>query len=82
MLNLTAICVKATGGDAEYYGLHYNNAGGEKVGRTLRTVTYNVADGRIPGAVKIGTTWFIPAAAQKPFDERRGNHRHPKKKEK
>jgi hypothetical protein len=51
----------------------------EKWGVSARAVSYNVTDGRIPGAVKIGTMWFIPAAAQKPFDERRSNRHQPKK---
>jgi excisionase family DNA binding protein len=52
----------------------------EQWGVSPRAVSYNVTDGRIPGAIKVGTMWLIPATAQKPFDERRNNHQHPNKR--
>lgn len=51
----------------------------ESWGVSTRAVTYNVTDGRICGAVKVGNMWLIPRNAEKPIDERRNNHRHPRK---
>jgi hypothetical protein len=51
----------------------------EKWGVSPRAVSYNVTDGRIPGAIKIGTMWLFLQNTKKTFDERRGDHRHPKK---
>lgn len=42
----------------------------EKWGVCVRQVNYYCADGRIPGAVKMGTIWLIPKDAQKPADKR------------
>ena len=46
----------------------------EKAGRwglTPRQVQYLCRDGKIPGAVRFGRSWAIPAAAEKPWDGRR-----------
>ena len=37
---------------------------------TERSVTGFCRDGKIPGAVKRGKAWMIPAGAQKPVDNR------------
>ncbi|MGI6175664.1 MAG: DNA-binding protein [Christensenellales bacterium] len=42
-----------------------------KWGVTGRSITYHLAAGRIPGAVKKGNMWLIPASADKPADERK-----------
>ena len=44
----------------------------QKWGVSPRSITYHLMDGRIPGAVKKGNLWLIPAAAEKPVDLRRG----------
>jgi len=44
---------------------------GEKWGITPRMVNYHCTSGRIPGAVKKGDLWLIPADAEKPVDRRR-----------
>lgn len=51
----------------------------EKWGVSVRAVTYLAAAGRIPGSEKKAGRWFLPANAEKPIDERRNNHRHPKR---
>jgi len=43
---------------------------GEKRGITPRMVNYHCTSGRIPGAVKKGDLWLIPADAEKPKDGR------------
>lgn len=43
---------------------------GEKWGITARMVNYYCSDGRIPGAVKKGNLWLVPAKAVKPIDGR------------
>lgn len=43
----------------------------EKWGITPRQVQLLCAQGRIPGAVRFGYAWMIPADAQKPKDGRR-----------
>jgi hypothetical protein len=53
----------------------------EKWGISTRAITYHVVAGRIPGVMKIGNIWFIPATAPKPEDLRKYNYRRPKKKE-
>lgn len=42
----------------------------EKWGISARRINVLCADGRIPGATKIGNMWVIPYGAQKPKDER------------
>ena len=43
---------------------------GEKWGISGRRVTYFCKDGRIPGALKKGYMWLVPADAEKPLDGR------------
>ena len=43
----------------------------EKWKVSVRQVNYYCTDGRIPGAVKMGTVWLIPKNATKPLDGRR-----------
>jgi hypothetical protein len=45
-----------------------------------RQITYQVVAGRIPGAIKRGGVWFLPASAQKPEDLRKYNYRRTKHK--
>lgn len=42
----------------------------EKWGITVRRIQVSCAEERIPGAVKIGSYWAIPADAEKPCDQR------------
>lgn len=42
----------------------------EKWGITVRRIQVLCAEGRIPGAAKIGSYWAIPADAEKPNDLR------------
>lgn len=42
----------------------------EKWGISGRRIQRLCADGRIPGAMKIGSYWAVPADAVKPKDER------------
>lgn len=44
---------------------------GEKWGITGRMVNYYCSAGRIPGAVKKGNLWLVPADAEKPADGRK-----------
>lgn len=43
----------------------------EKWGVSGRSITYHLVAGRIPGAVKKGRLWLIPANARRPADKRR-----------
>ena len=43
---------------------------GEKWGITARMVNYHCSAGRIPGVVKKGDLWLVPADAEKPVDKR------------
>ncbi|MBA9086443.1 Helix-turn-helix domain-containing protein [Anaerovirgula multivorans] len=43
---------------------------GEKWGITARMVNYYCSAGRIPGAIKKGNLWLIPANIEKPKDGR------------
>lgn len=43
----------------------------EKWGVSCRAVTYQIADGRIPGVVRKGNMWLLPQDAAKPVDLRR-----------
>lgn len=49
---------------------------GEKWGITPRMVNYYCSAGRIPGAIKKGNLWLIPADAEKPKDARRKNKKN------
>lgn len=53
----------------------------EKWGITKRRIQVLCIQGRIPGAVKIGSYWAIPENAEKPKDERvkSGKYIKPKK---
>lgn len=42
----------------------------QKWGITNRMVLYYCTSGRISGAVKMGNTWLVPCAAEKPSDRR------------
>ena len=42
----------------------------EKWGISVRRIQVLCSEGRIPGAMKIGSYWAIPADAEKPKDER------------
>ena len=42
----------------------------EKWKISVRQVNDYCTDGRIPGAVKMGTVWLIPKDSQKPADKR------------
>lgn len=42
----------------------------EKWGISGRRIQRLCAEGRIPGAMKIGSYWAVPAVAKKPKDER------------
>ena len=42
----------------------------EKWGVSSRQVNYYCVEGRIPGAVKMGTVWLIPKNTEKPIDGR------------
>ena len=44
---------------------------GEKWGISGRMVTYYCVDGRIPGVIRKGNMWLVPADAEKPKDGRR-----------
>jgi len=48
----------------------------EKWGITPRMVNYYCSAGRIPGAVKKGNLWLIPADAEKPTDGRRKENKN------
>lgn len=45
----------------------------EKWGISSRAVTYHVVADRIPGAVKKGVMWLLPADTERPEDKRRKN---------
>lgn len=49
----------------------------------LRTVQIMCADGKIPGAAKLGREWAVPAASQRPQDKRvtSGKYKDWRKKE-
>ena len=51
----------------------------EKWGITGRAILYQLALGRIPGAVKKGNLWLIPLSAAKPEDRRKYGKGRPKK---
>lgn len=43
---------------------------GDRWGISARMINYYCSAGRIPGAVKMGTVWLVPRAAEKPIDGR------------
>ena len=43
---------------------------GEKWGISARMVTYYCESKRLPGAIKKGNLWLVPADAKKPVDGR------------
>lgn len=47
----------------------------EKWGVTTRAITYQVVAGLIPGTIKKGNLWLIPASATKPADRRYKHNR-------
>ena len=51
----------------------------EKWGVCTRAITHHVVAGRIPGTLKKGNLWLIPASAPKPEDGRKNNCRRLKK---
>lgn len=51
----------------------------EKWGLTRRRVQVLCSEGRIAGAMKVGTVWIIPADAEKPKDARVKNGKYKKK---
>lgn len=56
----------------------------EKWGISGRVVTYHIVDGRIPGVVRKGNIWLIPASEPRPEDLRKQSKhsRLPKKEAK
>jgi hypothetical protein len=53
----------------------------EKWGISKRRIQVVCAEGRIEGAMKIDSSWVIPADAQKPKDERIKSGKYRKNKE-
>lgn len=51
----------------------------EKWGISKRRVQVLCSEGRIAGAMKVGTVWVIPADAEKPHDARVRSGRYIKK---
>ena len=51
----------------------------EKWGVSTRRIQILCREGRIPGAMRVGTFWVIPENATKPTDERIKNGRYVKK---
>ena len=49
----------------------------EKWGISGRMVTYHCVAGRIPGVMRKGNMWLIPATAEKPKDERYKKNKKP-----
>ena len=49
----------------------------ESWGISERRINQYCAEGRIPGAQKIGKAWAIPADAEKPGDPRKGQPKEP-----
>ena len=52
----------------------------EKWGLSGRRIQILCAQGRIPGAMKIGSYWAVPDYAEKPTDERIRSGKYIKKK--
>lgn len=53
----------------------------EKWGISTRRIQILCGEDRIPGAVKIGSYWAIPANAEKPKDDRIKTGRYVKRKQ-
>lgn len=53
----------------------------EKWGISGRRIQRLCAEGRIPGATKIGSYWVVPIGAEKPKDERIKSGKYAKRKE-
>jgi hypothetical protein len=51
----------------------------EKWGISTRRVQVLCAEGRIPGAMRVGYSWVIPAGAEKPKDARIKSRKYIKK---
>lgn len=54
----------------------------EKWGLSKRRVQVLCTEGRIPGVMRIGTVWAVPADAKKPKDARIKSGKYIKKKDK
>ena len=54
----------------------------EKWGLSKRRVQVLCTEGRIPGAMRIGTVWAVPADAEKPKDARIKSGKYIKQKNK
>lgn len=54
----------------------------EKWGISTRRIQILCRDGRIPGAMRIASTWAVPADAEKPADARITSGKYIKNKEK
>ena len=52
----------------------------EKWGISTRRIQILCCEGRVPGAIRIGTVWGIPENAEKPADARIKNGKYIKKK--
>lgn len=53
----------------------------EKWGLSARRINVLCSEGRIPGAIKIGSYWAIPADAEKPADARIKSGKYIKEKD-
>lgn len=53
----------------------------EKWGLSSRRIQILCSEGRVPGVMKIGNIWVVPADAQKPSDARIKSGRYAKKKD-
>ena len=51
----------------DYYSIRQTS---ERWGISVRRIQVFCSEGRIPGAIKIGYSWAIPANSQKPQDAR------------
>ena len=61
----------------EYLSLRQTS---EKWGISGRRIQRLCTEGRIPGAMKIGSYWAVPAEAEKPKDERIKSGKYIKRK--
>ncbi|MPN16742.1 hypothetical protein SDC9_164087 [bioreactor metagenome] len=53
----------------------------DKWGISIRRIQVLCTEGRIPGAMKVGSYWAIPADAEKPDDQRIKSGKYIKAKE-
>lgn len=53
----------------------------EKWGLSARRINVLCSEGRIPGAIKIGSYWAVPADAEKPADARIKSGKYIKEKD-